>query len=76
MENQRTNPAHIVRKNLYALILRAQKRFQVLTVVHSGIRDHVLMNQFVALVHINMVLVSEETAAVLFGPAGTLRSYR
>jgi len=38
--------------------------------MHSGIRDHVLMNQLVALVHVDMVLVSEETAAILFGPAG------
>lgn len=51
MENQRTNPAHTVRKNLYALTLRTQKRFQVLTVVHSGIRDHVLTRVHLLLMH-------------------------
>ena len=59
-----------VGEDLHASILHVQQGFQTLAVMHRGIGHDVLVNQLMALVHIDVVLVAKIALAIFLGPAG------
>src|ERR1044072_4324177 len=62
-------PISAVGEHIIPAVARVQQPIQLLAVVNGGIGHRIMPDQLVLDVRIHMVLVAEEAAAMLLGPA-------
>src|SRR6478672_2886208 len=62
-------PISAIGEHIIAGVARVQQPFQLLAVVHGRIGHRIMPDQLVLGVRVHMVLVAEEAAAMLLGPA-------